>query len=49
MQAWIEQLDRESMTNGCAWSPLRYCPEQDVIRAEMAAFIDRAITFPQIP
>lgn len=49
MQPWIEEFYREGITTGCASSPLRYCPEQSVTRAEMATFIDRAFGFPQIP
>jgi hypothetical protein len=49
MQAWIEQFYREGITTGCATAPLRYCPEQNVTRAEVATFIDRAFGFPQLP
>ncbi len=37
---WIKQLAFEGITTGCA--PDRYCPEQSVTRAEMAAFLLRA-------
>lgn len=39
---WIEQLYNDGITNGCATSPLRYCPSSNVTRAEMAAFLLRA-------
>ena len=40
---WIEQLFHDAITLGCAVSPLRYCPENPVNRAEMAVFILRSI------
>lgn len=40
---WIEQLYLEGITAGCATEPLRYCPEREVTRAEMAVFILRAM------
>jgi len=49
MQPWIEQFYREGITGGCDTAPLRFCPERQVTRAEMAAFIDRAFGFPQVP
>lgn len=39
--AWIQQLYNEGITGGCATSPLRYCPEQPITRAEMAVFLMR--------
>jgi hypothetical protein len=36
---WIQQLYADGLTNGCAVSPLRYCPDSSVSRAEMAKFI----------
>jgi M6 family metalloprotease-like protein len=39
---WIEQLYNEGITKGCASSPLSYCPERNVTRAEMAVFLLRA-------
>jgi len=38
---WIEQLYQEGITTGCTQSPLRYCPENTVTRAQMAVFIVR--------
>jgi len=49
MQPWIEQFYREGITGGCDTDPLRFCPERPVTRAEMATFIDRAFSFPQVP
>jgi fibronectin type 3 domain-containing protein len=39
---WIEQLYTDGITVGCDTSPLRYCPDQSVTRAEMSAFLLRA-------
>ncbi len=36
---WIEQLAREGITSGCA--PGLYCPEDPVIRAQMAVYLLR--------
>lgn len=38
----IEQLADDGVTAGCAASPLRYCPDSTVTRAEMAIFLLRA-------
>lgn len=38
---WIEQLYNEGITQGCATDPLRYCPDVEVSRAQMAVFIVR--------
>jgi len=38
----IEAMYREGITAGCDTSPLRYCPDSVVTRAQMAAFICRA-------
>jgi len=48
---WIEQLRVEGITNGCAVSPLRFCPSSPVTRAEMAGFIVKAfnLALPQVP
>jgi hypothetical protein len=40
---FIEQFYNDGITTGCAQNPLRYCPQNNVIRAEMATFIERAI------
>jgi ELWxxDGT repeat protein len=39
---WIEQIATDGVTQGCAVSPLRFCPEAQVARAEMAIFLLRA-------
>jgi hypothetical protein len=39
---WIERLFAEGITSGCGTSPLRYCPDQPVTRAQMAVFLVRA-------
>ena len=43
--AWIfiERLYGAGITGGCGTSPLRYCPEQTVTRAQMAVFLERGI------
>jgi len=38
---WVEQLYNEEITTGCGTSPLSYCPEDTVTRAQMAVFIVR--------
>ena len=39
---WIEQLANEGITNGCATNPTRYCPDANVLRDQMAAFLVRS-------
>ena len=39
---YIEQLYHDGITTGCAAGPLRFCPSNDVNRAEMAVFLLRA-------
>jgi hypothetical protein len=41
--AYIEQVFRDGLTTGCATNPRRYCPADIVSRAQMAAFLIRAI------
>ncbi len=41
--SWIERLYAAGITGGCASNPLRYCPEANVSRAEMAVFLERGI------
>jgi len=36
---WIEQLYTEGVTGGCQASPLLYCPDNPVTRAQMAVFL----------
>jgi len=40
---WIERLYHAGVTSGCKTSPLRYCPEQNVNRAEMAKFLLKGV------
>ena len=42
-RSWIERLYHAGITGGCGSSPLIYCPNRDVNRAEMAVFILRGI------
>ncbi|HEY2798187.1 MAG TPA: IPT/TIG domain-containing protein [Thermoanaerobaculia bacterium] len=37
--AWIEDLYARGITGGCLTDPLRYCPDANVSRAEMAVFL----------
>jgi hypothetical protein len=43
--AWqqIETLYATGVTGGCGTSPLMYCPESPVTRAQMAVFLERSI------
>ncbi|MBI5839220.1 MAG: S-layer homology domain-containing protein [Chloroflexi bacterium] len=41
--SWIESLYQSGITSGCAASPLIYCPDNSVSRAEMAVFLERGI------
>jgi M6 family metalloprotease-like protein len=43
---WIEQLYVEGITGGCNLSPLSYCPENSVTRAEMAKFLVLTFSLP---
>ncbi|HSS18887.1 MAG TPA: galactose oxidase-like domain-containing protein [Pyrinomonadaceae bacterium] len=40
---YIDFIRRLGITNGCATAPQRFCPTQNVTRAEMAVFIVRAL------
>lgn len=40
---YIETLYRNSITSGCATSPLQYCPNKNVTRAELAVFLLRGM------
>ena len=39
----IDALAAAGITMGCAADPLRYCPDRDVTRAQMATFLARAL------
>lgn len=41
--AWIETLYSLGITTGCSTSPLQYCPEDAVSRAQMAIFLERSM------
>ena len=41
--SFIERLYAAGITGGCGTSPLRYCPEDTVTRAQMAVFLLRGI------
>jgi hypothetical protein len=38
---WIEDLYNRGITAGCAMNPLRYCPDANVPREQMATFLVR--------
>jgi len=44
--SWIERLYAEGITGGCNSSPLSYCPERAVTRAEMAVFLVKTFNLP---
>ena len=41
---FIEDLYNRNITGGCASNPLRYCPDNPVLRAPMATFLVRTFT-----
>jgi hypothetical protein len=43
---FIEQFYNDGITSGCAVNPLRYCPQNFVLRSEIAVFIQRAWELP---
>jgi hypothetical protein len=43
---WVEALYDAGVTTGCSQTPLNYCPESNVTRAEMAVFLVRAFELP---
>jgi hypothetical protein len=42
LAAWIDRLFAEGTVSGCGTNPLRYCPSDDVTRAQMAILLLRA-------
>ena len=51
-QWWAPHIDRLAgldVTAGCALNPPRFCPDQTVNRAQMAAFLVRAFNLPAAP
>jgi hypothetical protein len=43
---WIEDIYNRGITAGCATNPLRYCPDADVPREQMATFLVRTFLGP---
>ena len=43
---WIEDIYNRGITAGCATNPLRYCPDTDVPREQMATFLVRTFLGP---
>ena len=43
---WIEDIYNRGITAGCASNPLRYCPDADVPREQMATFLVRTFLGP---
>ena len=43
----IEAIHFAGITTGCDTEPLRYCPREPINRAQMAAFISRALNLRQ--
>jgi hypothetical protein len=41
-QNWINQFYLSGITSGCSTSPMNYCPDNSVTRAQMAIFLLRA-------
>ncbi len=41
--ASVEQIYDDGITNGCDIDPLRYCPDDRVLRDQMASFLARAL------
>ena len=40
--AYIQKMKELNYTNGCALAPARYCPEDPVLREQMAVFLTKA-------
>ena len=45
----IDALAAARVTVGCGTSPLRYCPDRSVTRAQMATFLARALGLVEVP
>jgi hypothetical protein len=41
--AWISRLYRAGITTGCSTDPMKYCPGDNVSRAQMAVFLERGM------
>jgi hypothetical protein len=44
--SYIDRLYNAKITGGCTTSPLNYCPEGQVTRAQMAVFLEKGMAFP---
>ena len=44
----MEGIYDAKVTNGCGTAPLRYCPSEEVTRAQMASFLVLAIVFDDV-
>ena len=45
----IERVFLEGISPGCATAPLRYCPNDPMIRDVMARFLVNSFNLPQVP
>lgn len=43
---WIEKLFMEHITGGCSASPMAFCPDNSVTRAQMAVFLVKTFKLP---
>jgi hypothetical protein len=43
---WIERIYNDNITGGCSTTPLKYCPDDSVTRAQMAVFLDKGMAYP---
>ena len=48
-EASIDGLAAAGITTGCATEPVRFCPDDDVTRAQMATFLARATGLVPLP
>jgi hypothetical protein len=46
---WVERIYALGITSGCALSPLRYCPNANIPRDQMAVFLTRGFDLPLAP
>ena len=44
--SYIQTLYSSGITGGCSTSPLLYCPEDPVTRAQMAVFLEKGLHYP---
>jgi hypothetical protein len=43
---FIEEFYNDGISVGCSVNPLMYCPQYNVIRSEIAVFLQRAFNLP---